>query len=246
MPEEAAGQATRPGHPLAVALRLLHADVPRQIMDAPQDWPRWAVLLPHVLAATDHADPSGDQLDPEAMANASWLLNRAGTYLQVHVRLTDAKARLERALAIDEAARGSDHPDVATHLNNLAAILRDLGQPVAARPLQERALAIDEVTYGPDHPTGATGLNALAVNLRDLDQPDAARPLQERALAITEAAYGPDHPTVAIRLNNLAAILRDLGQPDAARPLQERALAIDEAVRAARSGLPGMEGILDA
>ncbi len=32
----------------------------------------------------------------------------------------------------------------ATRLNNLAQILRDLGQPEGARPRQERALAIDE------------------------------------------------------------------------------------------------------
>ena len=50
----------------------------------------------------------------------------------------------ERALAIDEAAYGPDHPRVATDLNNLAQILQDLGQPEATRPLQERALAIDE------------------------------------------------------------------------------------------------------
>ncbi|MGD0607037.1 MAG: hypothetical protein ABSA53_26055 [Streptosporangiaceae bacterium] len=29
-------------------LSLLHADAPRQIMGVPQDWPRWAALLPHV------------------------------------------------------------------------------------------------------------------------------------------------------------------------------------------------------
>ena len=51
----------------------------------------------------------------------------------------------ERALAITEAAWGPDHPDVARDLNNLAQILRDLGQSEEARPLQERALAIDEV-----------------------------------------------------------------------------------------------------
>ena len=53
-------EAARPGRrtdPLAVALGLLRADAPGQIMGAPQDWPRWAVLLPHVLAATGHARP---------------------------------------------------------------------------------------------------------------------------------------------------------------------------------------------
>jgi len=145
MPDPASGPQARPESlPLGVALGLLRADAPGEIMGAPQDWPRWAVLLPHVLAATGHLDSGAGQHGPEMMADGSWLLDRAGTYLQVHARFADAKALLERALAIDEAAHGPDHPDVATALNNLAQILRDLGQPEAARPLQERALAIDE------------------------------------------------------------------------------------------------------
>jgi tetratricopeptide (TPR) repeat protein len=228
---EVAGCRVLPGagHPLGVALGLLRADLPGQVMGAPQNWPRWAVLLPHVLAATGYLDSAAGQPGPAMMADGSWLLDRAGTYLQVHARLTDAKALLERALAIDEAAYGPDHPHVATRLNNLATILRGLGQAEAARPLQDRALAIDEAAYGPDHPEVATALNNLALILRGLGQAEAARPLQERALAIDEAAYGPDHPAVARDLNNLATILRDLGQPEAARTLVERAVAIDEA-----------------
>jgi tetratricopeptide (TPR) repeat protein len=79
------------------------------------------------------------------------------------------------------------HPHVATRLNNLALILRDLGLPAEARPLQERALAIDEAAYGPDHPTVARDLNNLAQILQDLGLLGEARPLQERALAIDEA-----------------------------------------------------------
>ena len=111
MADEGAGPAM---DPLAVALRLLRADAPAEIMGAPQAWPRWAVLLPHVLAATGHADHASRQPGPAVMEDAAWLLDRAGTYLQVQAQLTDAKALLERALAIDEAAYGPDHPDVAT------------------------------------------------------------------------------------------------------------------------------------
>ena len=85
---------------LAVALRLLRADAPAQIRAPRRHWPRWAVLLPHVLAATGHADRASRQPGPAVMADAAWLLDRAGTYLQVQARLTDAKALRERALAI--------------------------------------------------------------------------------------------------------------------------------------------------
>ncbi|MGP0022601.1 MAG: FxSxx-COOH system tetratricopeptide repeat protein [Streptosporangiaceae bacterium] len=189
---------------LALTLRLLRADTPTQIMETPQDWPRWAVLLPHILASTGHVDHACRQPDPAVMADGAWLLDRAGTYLQVQVQLTDAKVLQERALVITEAAYGPDHPEVAIHLNNLALILKDLGDPEGARPLDERALVITEAAQGPDHPEVAIRLNNLAGILKDLGDPEGARELQERALAITEAAQGPDHPDVAIRLHNLA------------------------------------------
>ena len=229
-----APQATKPpapqpgsaSHPLSTALRLLRAGAPSQIMGAPHAWPRWAILLPHVLAATTHATAPDTAADP---GDTAWLLDGAGVYLHVHAQLSDARTLLERALAITKAAHGPDHPTVATALNNLAMVLRDLGQPGQAQPLLERALAIDESAYGPGHPDVATDLNNLAKMLRALGQPSQAQPLQERALAITEAARGPDHPDVATRLNDLALTLRDLGHPGQAQPLQERALAIYEA-----------------
>jgi len=219
---------------LAVALRVLRAEAPAQVSDAPQAWPRWAVLLPHVLAAAGHAEHASRQPAPAAMEDVAWLLAQAGTYLRVQAQLTDAKALTERVLAITEAVYGPDHPEVAIGLNNLAQILQDLGDPAGARLVQERVLAIDEAAYGPDHPEVAIGLNNLAQILRDLGDLAGARPLQERALAIDEAAYDPDHPTVARDLNNLATILQDLGDLAGARPLQERALAIKKASRSAR------------
>jgi hypothetical protein len=77
-----------------------------------------------------------------------------------------ARAGFERALAIDEAAYGPNHPTVARDVNNLAGVLRDLGNLAGF----ERALAIDEAVYGPNHPTVATMANNLAGVLRDLGQ----------------------------------------------------------------------------
>jgi DivIVA domain-containing protein len=127
-------------HPLPVGVRLLRTDAPPDIVSAPQNWPRWAVLLPHVLAAVSHIDSVAAQLDSELMSDTAWLLNRAGAYLQVRARFADARSLQERALAIDEAAYGPDHPGVARDLANLAALLQALGDPDAARSLRERAL----------------------------------------------------------------------------------------------------------
>jgi tetratricopeptide (TPR) repeat protein len=164
---------------VGIVVRLLQADVPAEVMGAPQGWPRWAVLLPHVLAATGHADSALAALDDDTGQTVSWLLDRPATYLQVRARLAEARPLAERALAIDEAAYGPDHPAVGTRLNNLALILQDLGEAGQARPLAERALAIDEAAYGPDHPAVRTDLGILASILDDLGLTEEADNLRK-------------------------------------------------------------------
>jgi tetratricopeptide (TPR) repeat protein len=65
--------------------------------------------------------------------------------------LADSRSQplFERALHITETRYGPQHPDVATALNNLGVVLRDLGKPDQARPLFEQVLHITERTYGP-------------------------------------------------------------------------------------------------
>jgi tetratricopeptide (TPR) repeat protein len=96
---------------------------------------------------------------------------------------------------------GSDHPDVAQSLNNLAGVLLAQGEPAAARPLFERALAIYEKVLGPDHPAISTSLNILAALLMDQGDLAAAQPLiEKRAVAIREKAFGSAHPDTAVGL----------------------------------------------
>ena len=82
---------------------------------------------------------------------------------------------LERALAIWERVFGPDHPHVAISLNNLASLLTDQGELVAAWPLYERALAIQTRELAPDRRDTATSLNNLALLLHDQGEPAAAR-----------------------------------------------------------------------
>jgi tetratricopeptide (TPR) repeat protein len=77
-------------------------------------------------------------------------------------RYSDAEPLYKRALAIHEKALGPDHPDVATSLNNLAALYNSQGRYADAEPLLKRSLAIREKVLGPAHPDVATSLNNLA------------------------------------------------------------------------------------
>ena len=115
----------RPSESLALALWLLRVDAPPGIHGSPRSWPRWAALVPHALAAAGHARPP---LAPAALEDTAWLLDRAAAYLHVQGRLPEAKALHERALILDEALYGPDHPAVAMRLDALAHLLRDLGQ----------------------------------------------------------------------------------------------------------------------
>jgi tetratricopeptide (TPR) repeat protein len=134
----------------------------------------------------------------------------------------------ERAIEIKKNILGSNHPEVAVSLNNLAIILNIIGDFAGARPLFEQALAIREQALPPDHPEVARSLNNLANLLRNIGNFTEAKPLYERALRIREKTFGPDHPEVAITLNNLAILLKDMGDYAGARLLYERTLTIRE------------------
>ncbi len=131
---------------------------------------------------------------------------------------------IRRALALDEAAFGSCHPQVAIHLSNLGLVLLEMDLLSEAEPLMRRALAIDEAALGCDHPNVAVDLCNLARLLQVADRLPEAEPLMRRALAVDEACFGRDHPSVARDLNNLAQILQDAGRPHEAEFLMREAV----------------------
>ena len=69
---------------------------------------------------------------------------------------------MRRALAIDEASLGADHPNVAPTSTTSPRLLRATNRLAEAEPLVRRALAIDEASLGADHPAVAIDLNNLA------------------------------------------------------------------------------------
>ncbi|NJN72951.1 MAG: tetratricopeptide repeat protein [Limnothrix sp. RL_2_0] len=60
-----------------------------------------------------------------------------------------------------EKQLGTDHPSVATSLNNLAELYRAQGKYAEAEPLYRRSLSIYEKQLGADHPSVATSLHNL-------------------------------------------------------------------------------------
>jgi tetratricopeptide (TPR) repeat protein len=159
---------------------------------------------------------------------ASDLLGNLGHHLRMVADFAGARAANERALEIDEAKFGPDHPNVALRTNNVGRVLDELGDWAGARTAYERALAIDEKSFGPDHPNVARDVNNLGSVLKALGDLGGARAAYERALAIGEKTLGLDHPDVATYVNSLGDVLQDLGNLEDAKAAYERALAIDE------------------
>ena len=186
-------------------------------------WPLLDPLASHASAVAERADRRG------IVAPTARLYGELGQLFDAKARHSEAERMSRRALAIDEASYGPDHPNVAIRLNNLGGLLTATNRLEEAEPMMRRALAIDEASYGPDHPTVAIRLNNLAQLLQATNRLDEAEPMMRRALAMDEASYGSDHPNVAIRLNNLAALLKDTNRLDEATPMMRRVLAIGEA-----------------
>jgi tetratricopeptide (TPR) repeat protein len=189
------------------------------------NWPLCERLLPHAQACAEWIERF-----EMALEEAARLLNQAGYYLHLRARYTEAEPLFRRALAIREQVLGSDHPDTAQSLSNLAAKYKAQGCYGEAEPLYWRALAITESALGENHPSTAVSLNNLAALYDAQGRYGEAEPLFWRALAIFESALGEEHPDTAGSLNNLASLYRAQGRYGEAELLCRRALAIREQV----------------
>jgi tetratricopeptide (TPR) repeat protein len=187
-------------------------------------WPTYAALFPHAAALfAVLPDP------PPEPAAAGYVCNEFGTFLLIargDYRL--AKDWLARALRIAETHLPADDPELAGYINNLGAVLDELGDPGGAAACYRRALKIFEKHLGADHPNVGVLVNNLGAVLKLQGDLDGAKAQFERALKIDEAHAGPDHPDVAVGVNNLGAVLGDQGDLAGARAQYQRALKIDE------------------
>src|SRR5262249_48733831 len=95
---------------LQTANRLNDAGIPAPLL----------ALQAHLRAVVDAALQREDE-------RAASLCSALGGHLQMIAEYARARGYYERALAIRERVYGSDHPEVATDLNNLASLLRTQG-----------------------------------------------------------------------------------------------------------------------
>jgi tetratricopeptide (TPR) repeat protein len=94
---------------------------------------------------------------------------------------------MRRALAFDEKSYGSEHPEVATDLNNLGEVLTASNRLAEAEPLYRRALGIWEKSFGLEHPTVGIALAHLASLQAERGNWTEAAALRRRAKPILTA-----------------------------------------------------------
>jgi tetratricopeptide (TPR) repeat protein len=145
---------------LEAALALVDAAAVGELQDV-RTWPIWAPLQPHVAGLVDAAEAAGIA---EPIAR---LLNDLGLLLMTKAQHAEAEPLYRRALAIDEAGFGAEHPRVAIELNNLAQLLQATNRLTEAEPLMRQSLVIfllffRQTGYANPH------LGAAFTNYRDL------------------------------------------------------------------------------
>ncbi|MFI7601207.1 FxSxx-COOH system tetratricopeptide repeat protein [Actinoplanes sp. NPDC049681] len=182
----------------------------------PQWWPRWSMLLPHILAV----DPAGTS-NPDLRATAI----RSVWHLVARGEVRTALPLTERLHQAWRQRHGPDDTSTLAAAAALGEIYRQLGRYQQARQLDEDTLTRLRRVLGDDHPDALSSAGNLAVDLTRTGEYEQARQLSEETLARSRRVLGDDHPDTLSSASNLAAGLRALGDHEAARRLDEDTLA---------------------
>jgi tetratricopeptide (TPR) repeat protein len=141
--------------------------------------------------------------------------------------------RKEKELAIEYFTKAVElqkelglEKDLATSINNLAALYESQGRYSEAEPLFLQALELTQRLLGDEHPDVATSLNNLAFLYRSQGRYSEAEPLFLQALELRQRLLGDEHPSVATSFNNLALLYHSQGRYSEAEPLFLQALEL--------------------
>ena len=181
-------------------------------------------LIPHLTHIAALSAPAlGEDDFPSHYAMASW-----AEFLWHSGRLLASDEIFEKMQTRVATAKGKEHEDYATLINNRAQIKQEQGNYQEAEQLFRQAIAIDENTIGKEHHGYATHLNNLAGVLEGQGNYPEAEKLYRQAIEIDQKTIGKEHPHYAIDLNNLAGVLKMQGKLPEAKKYYRQVIEIDE------------------
>ena len=164
--------------------------------------------------------------------SARFLFHR-GVAAEQEGDLGAADRDLRRALELDEATQGREHPLVAVDLLRLAKVRELSGDRAGATEARSRAVAIAEQTARAPANTGLADLRALAVALGAVGETNAATKLVKAAVDARLKSDGTKSVEVARLLADSAEIFKRRGNVGRAAELLAEAMEIaDTAVGA--------------
>ncbi len=203
----------------------MHRLVQQVIRDNLNNQKKWAETSINTLNATFPSPGDFDNwplcrdLLPNVQTVFSWvkkydlkteetgrLCNDAGLYLDKTGEYEAVETFYKRTLLALKNSFGEEHPDIATSLNNLAALYYNQGRYEEAEPLCKDALEISKKLLGEEHPSVATSLNNLAELFRSQGRYEEAEPLYKDTLKMQKKILGEEHPDIANTLNNLGTL----------------------------------------
>ena len=139
--------------------------------------------------------------------------------------LQEINGRITKEI-IKEAVKEKDG-NIATLINNLGLVVRNLGDTMKAIEYYNKALEIDLAVFGDKHPNVAIRYSNLGVAWNNMANAKKAVAYYSKALEIDLAIFGDKHPNVATIYNNLGAAWLNLGDAKKAIEYYSKALEID-------------------
>jgi tetratricopeptide (TPR) repeat protein len=163
---------------------------------------------------------------------------RSGNYQQAQKYYQQAQEYYQQARTLLESVLESDHSEVATSLNDLAAVYTAQGRDTEAEPLLKKSLAILEKFLEPDSRSLADAIMNLARCYNNQGKYNEAEPLYNRALEIRKSKLSANSPEWAESLSDLAWFYYGQGKYAEAERRFKQAREIQEANPAAQGNLP--------
>jgi len=183
-------------------------------------WPACSRLLPHAVAAIQHAKRLG-----QSSLELARLLNCLGLYLMERAAYEQSEIFFNESLALYRDLAGEDHPNTAVILNNIGLSLECRGLYNEAMLNYEAAVLIRDSCISTDQLEQAKTLENLAFSLFQAGAIDRAIPTYIRVLNIQITLLDSNHPDLALTHNNLGLLYESLEQYDLAEECFRKALA---------------------
>ncbi|MFF0097698.1 tetratricopeptide repeat protein [Micromonospora sp. NPDC005257] len=201
------------------AARVLLDAAPADPVNDVAGWPKWAALLPHILALTEHMPD--DHLSEAVLG----LRRGAGIYVQYQGNVSAAIAVFERVVADSGRILGPNHLRTLTARADLATAYQQTGRTREATAAWQQLHADCERVLGTDHPQTLTALAGLASAYQQAGSTRDAVILFERLLVHGERVLGTDHPQTLTVRANLAVSYQQEGNAEKAMEMEVGVLA---------------------